>query len=47
MSSTMELLSDQIVEKWEPDLPILSLALLMACFADSGEKKISTCSSKC
>lgn len=34
----MELMSDQIVEKWEPAIQILFPALLMTCFADSRER---------
>lgn len=34
MSNTVEVLNDQTVEKWESDVQIFSLALLMTCFAD-------------
>lgn len=37
-SNMMELLSDQTLEKWEPDIQILSPALLMTCSADSRER---------
>lgn len=38
MSNTVEVLNDQTVEKWESDVQILSLALLMTCFADQRER---------